>query len=252
MKLAAIYSVYNGLELLEKAMLQIRNEVDIFIIVYQKVSNKGEVDLTVKKKVERIAKKFNAKVVLYETDLKLKTKHNELNKHNLGLEVAKLSDCTHFVIGATDHYYKNNEFKKAKAIAVNFDLTLTAMYTYYKKPEWQLYPIEDYLMPFICRLYDNTVFDIVMWKLPYVVDPALRINTIDTHYHFKQDEIMMHHYSMIRTDIKNKFKNAAASVNWNEEKVSQFINEYENAKVGSEISYFKGRKLIEVDNYFNI
>lgn len=252
MKLAAVYSVYNGLELLEKAMLQIKNEVDIFIIVYQKVSNKGEVDLTVKKKVERIAKKFNAKVFLYETDLKLKTKQNELNKHNLGLEVAKSFDCTHFVIGATDHYYNDLEFKAAKQIAVNFDLTLTAMYTYYKKPEWQLYPIEDYLMPFICRLYDNTVFDLKTWQPPYIVDPAVRINTIDTHYLFKQDEIMMHHYSMIRTDIKNKFKNAAASVNWNEEKVYQFIDEYENAKVGSEISYFKGRRLIEVDNYFNI
>lgn len=252
MKLAAIYSVYNGLELLENAMFQIKNEVDQFIIVYQEVSNYGETDYTVIKKVTEIAEKFNAKVVLFHTDLKVNAKVNELNKHNLGLEVAKLLDCTHFLIGATDHYYKENEFKAAKQIAVNFDLTLTEMFTYYKYPTWQLYPKENYFMPFICKLYDNTEFKKEVWNLSYLVDPAVRINTIDKHYLFKEDEIMLHHYSMLRVDINNKFNNAAASINWGVEKRNQFILEYENAKVGNEISYFKGRKLIEVPNYFNI
>ena len=63
MKLAAIYSVYNGLELLENAMFQIKNEVDQFIIVYQEVSNYGETDYTVIKKVTEIAEKFNAEKI---------------------------------------------------------------------------------------------------------------------------------------------------------------------------------------------
>ena len=43
MKLAAIYNVWDGVELLRGSMESVKDGVDLFIIVYQNVSNIGEV-----------------------------------------------------------------------------------------------------------------------------------------------------------------------------------------------------------------
>jgi len=59
------------------------------------------------------------------------------------------------------------------------------------------------------------------------------------------NECVLHHYSMVRNDIHDKFRNSASSGNWSNEKLQTFIDEYENAKVGDSISYFKGSKIVE-------
>jgi len=250
MRLAALYSVFNGTELLEKSIQQIYDDVDIIIICYQKISYKGskikQSDVDVIFTLSQMDKVF---IDFYQTDLTLHTKENERRKHNQMIQVAKLHACTHFVFLDCDHYYITDQFRKVKKKAAKYDITATAMYTYYKEPTWQLHPIENYFMPFICKIYPNT--EIINQKYQFLTDPSFCINTRDKQYLFDIDEIMLHHYSMLRTDIENKFKNAAASVNWMD-KIPDFISEYQNAKVGSKISYFHGREIIEVPNYFNL
>jgi uncharacterized protein YdhG (YjbR/CyaY superfamily) len=65
---------------------------------------------------------------------------------------------------------------------------------------------------------------------------------------------MMHHYSMIRTDIKNKFRNAASSIRWSETQKETFISEYENYSLENNhgITYFRGAKVKEVENFFGL
>lgn len=250
MKLAALYSVYNGLELLEKSIEQIYDHVFFVIICYQTTSNVGEVDLSVAEKLFPLHKN---KVFLmkFEPDLSLSTKQNERNKHNLMLRATKLAGCTHFFMSACDHFYHTNEFLKSKkfCIKANTDVTYTKMYTYYKHPTWQLNPIEDYYMIFICKLYPHTEF--VSGKSPLLVDPSLILNTCNN---WKLLPLMMHHYSMIRQDIHSKFNNAAAGVRWTKEQRQRFLTEYENYNLAENkgIEYFKGRKVIEVPNYFGL
>lgn len=254
MKLAACYTVYDGLELLEGAMQSVAACVDEFVIVFQDVSNHGEKDDTVLKRVEKIADKFyNVTIVHYKTDLSLTDKTNELKKHNEGLRVAKSLGCSHFFFAATDHYYKRAEVMYAKEVAKDFDLTLTSMFTYFKKPTWQLTPKEDYFMPFICRLYPETLFVEGVWKLPYLVDPSVRINTNKKHYLFKDEEIMLHHYSVVRDNVEKKYRNAAGSKRWGA-RIEEFLKEYNeyDIKVNPGVNYFHGRKIIKVPNYFNI
>lgn len=254
MKLGAIYTVFNGIELLSGAINCVINDTDEVVIVYQLTSNRGQIDLTVVDQIKEAVKPFDqAKIHLVEfkPNLSIDTKTNELNKHNLGLKMLKALDCTHFFLSACDHYYDSQDFNAAKFYTElnDYDVTLTAMFTYYKHPEWQLTPIEDYFMPFICKLYRQTEFIKTQWM--YKVDPSVRINTSKRMHLFLEEEIMMHHFSMIRQDIESKFNNAAASSRWGE-KAKLYLDEYNSATLESKLAYFGGRGLKVVPNYFGI
>lgn len=254
MKLAACYTIFNGLELLEKSIEQIKPFVDEIIICWQKTSNKGNVSHEIEDFCHTLRGK-NYKIIEFIPDLRQNTKQNERNKHQLMIDLAKKLNCTHFFISATDHFYEPDAFGNALYTTIHhdWDVTFTKMFTYYKHPTWQLTPIEDYLCPFICKLYPHTKVERVP-NYPAHVDPSLQYTTCNYSYIFDQDYIMMHHFSMIRQDIKNKFKNAAASMRWKEGDIERFVSEYENysLKENQGISYFGGRKIKEVDDYFNL
>ncbi len=256
MKLAACFTVFNGLELLENAVEQIYDLVDHVVICYQTISNKGnECDKVESFIYYHFAGKKNVKIIRFFPDLSVNTKENERRKHQKMLEEARKLNCSHFILAATDHFYDKNQFNFAKKCVEekSFDVTFTKMFTYYKHPEWQLHPIEDYYMPFIMKLTDQTMISYVS-KYPVRVDPSVQVNTFHNFWVFPQEDIMLHHYSMIREDIKNKFKNAAASIRWKPSDIESFINEYENYDVERNpgIKYFGGRKIKVVPNYFNI
>ena len=258
MKLGCIYTIFNGIELLKKSMKQIIDEVDVVVLVFQDVSNRGQKDEYVRFKIAEIVQHHFTKkemdkihIIQFVPNLGIDTKTNELNKHNLGLKFLKSQDCTHFMLSATDHYYHKEEFKSAKqkALEGNFDVTLTSMFTYYKEPTWQIEPIESYYMPFVCKIHRSTEYVKKKWTL--LVDPSVRINTDASMYLFKQEEIMLHHYSMIREDIENKFSNSASSSRWGD-KAKIYLDEYNNATLESKLAYFGGRGLKVVPNYFKI
>lgn len=255
MKLCAAYTVFNGLEMLEKSIEQIKNHVDEIIICYQTTSNKGNRSDSVLPFCKTIAEKYGAKLLEFTPNLSISTKENEIRKHNLMIDGAKILKCSHFLLLATDHYFKKEEFQYAKNFCEenNVDLSFTKMYTYYKNPEWQLTPIEYYVMPFILRIKENTRYQRHI-SYPAYTDPSVQTPPDGICLTFDEKQIMMHHYSMIRSDIKNKFNNAAASIRWSEDDRKRFISEYENydIKTNPGISYFGGRKIKQVPNYFNI
>lgn len=254
-KLAACYTIFNGEELLEKSMQQIDSAVDFFVLCYQKMSNKGEK----REEIEAFMQRFkgNPRIVLvnFEPNLSDSTKENERKKHQIMLEYARYNGATHVLLSAVDHFYDLNQFKCAKAVAIfaDIDVTFTKMFTYYKHPTWQLTPMEEYYMPFIIKMHKDTKIT-SFGKYPVLVDPSVKVNTISSYRIFGVDECVMHHYSMIRKDIRNKFKNAAASIRWKPDQVKNFIEEYENYDLEKNIgvSYFGGRKIKTVTNYFNL
>lgn len=255
MKLAACYSVFNGLELLEKSILQILPYVDVVIISYQTVSNLGNPDYNVLPFVLKFeGEKF--KTLCFVPDLDKNTKANEIEKHNAMLQYAKELGCTHAFMSATDHFYNSNQFINAKAEVkeMDYDITFTSMFTYYKKPTWCIDPIEEYMMPFIIKLHPITTIIKKPVGYPAHTDPSVCINTFAKHKIFSPAEIMMHHYSMLRVDIHSKFNNAAASIRWQPSDKIKFINEYENYDIKNNpgVAYFSGRKIKVVPDYFGI
>ncbi len=255
MKLAACYTVFNGMELLEKSIKQIYNHVDVIVICYQTTSNTGQKNDGIVSYFPYYDTKMKVVLIEFTPDLGRNTKRNELNKHNLMINASKKAGCSHFFMSAVDHFYEDLQIIYAKyaCIKYDYDATFTKMYTYYKEPTWQLTPIEDYCMPFICKLYENTAVERCS-AYPVYVDPSVQVNTFKKWYLFNENEVMLHHYSMIRQDIRSKFKSAAASVRWTPELVDNFIFEYENydVNINPGITYFGGRKIKKVLNYFGI
>lgn len=251
MKLTFCYSTFNGLELLEKSVENILPVVDHVVICHQVISNKGNGQPKGNNEILlRLDKIDKVKIILFHPYEKLTTKRNEIQKHNLMIKCARELGSTHFIMGACDHFYSRDEVKFAKNFVLenDIDVSLTAMHTYYKTPQMRLEPIEDYFMPFICKLGENT--GVENRKYPYKVDPSVAVFPYKKMHMFRPDEVLLHHYSMLRHDVLDKFTNAAASIRWNPDQVLKFIDEYENAKLGDKISYFQGRKLVSAPALF--
>jgi hypothetical protein len=252
MKLALLYTVWTGddMEMLNRSVNQHAPFADGILICFQNISNKGQkqsgippitLDATISTKSDLV-------FTLFKPDLKLNTKQNERNKHNEMVQHAKKQGFTHFILCACDHFYEPEQFEYAKKYHVEhpeIDVSFTKMRTYYKHENWYLDPIENYSMPFIHKMYATTrIINTPIY--PTRVDPSVKVNTCYHSYEFDTDEIILHHYSMVRKDIEKKLRNAAASIRWSELQILQFISEYQNAKPGDSISYFQGRKIVEI------
>lgn len=170
------------------------------------------------------------------------------------IQFAKQQGYTHFILSAGDHFYNHEQLQFARQWHLNnpqVDLSITKMVTYYKNENWCLYPLESYGMPFIHKLKTETEISRTA-VYPIVVDPSVKVNTSENIHVFDENEVLLHHYSMIRKDIKKKFRNAASSIRWTPEMVETFISEYENAKLGDSISYFGGLKLLEKNDVLEL
>jgi hypothetical protein len=252
MKLSACYSVYDGLELLDKSISQIYESVDVIILCWQRISWNGILSNEI---VDFIRKYDDGKIQVVEfiCDPSINPKINEINKHNLMLQTARSFECTHFFMSATDHFYDKNQFEKYKTIAESYDVTFTKMFTYYKYANWQLIPMEEYLMPWIIRIYPHTIFQKVN-NYPAYIDPSLKVNTYENNKVFEPEEIVMHHYSMVRKSIKEKLMSSASLFRFGLPAANEFVNDFENydLELNPGVKYFNGRKIKVVDNYFTI
>lgn len=244
MRLCIAYTVF-GTELLSQSIKNIIDVVDEVIICYQEVSNTG-----IHKPFEW-SHEYNPKVhfVKYNTFRGLDIKEQERRKHQFMVDYTRKIGCTHFILSACDHFYDPKEVAEQKAHAGQYDVTFTSMFTYFKHPTWQLDPIENYYMPFICKLPAKVL---KTTKYPLLVDPSVRFEYKDSNWYlFRQDMVMLHHFSMVRHDMKAKFANAASAIG---RKNPVYLQEYENYDINENpgIQYFKGRKVKIVPNYFNL
>ena len=245
MRLAACYTVFNGVELLEHAINSVKDHVDEIIISFQTVSNYGNECKDILKFMARFPSYtyFN-----YEPDLKVDSKTNEKRKHQKLIEFARSKNCTHFFLSATDHFYKEDEILYAINVVLTTGVktTYSKMITYFKEPTLRLEPLEDYYMPFICSTSVN-----IGSMSPVLVDPACSFRPFAPFHVFKEEEVLMHHFSWIRKDIRNKLENAAAKVNWLD-KIEEFIERYNNFKLGDRFPYYPKHKIVETEDIFNL
>ena len=246
MKLAFLYTIWTGddMEMLQRSIEQHLPHVDGVFLCFQNISNKGEYS---NQHLPPIFGENKLHYLPFHPNLDVNTKENERIKHDLMIQEAKKQGFTHFIMGACDHFYSKETFYNAKKIHTELDpdVTFTKMITYYKQENWVLWPLENYYMPFIHKMYPNTGI-LANVRYPVLVDPSVKVSPFMHGYVMDEKEGILHHYSMIRTDIQKKFRNAASSIRWSENQVKTFISEYENAKIGDKITYFKGAELVDV------
>lgn len=241
-KLAAVYNVFDGVELLIGSMRSIKSSVDLFIIVYQDVSNFGEqYNPLAHLPVDEMDTEFKIMWIKYEpasmgmVDEKL--------KRGFGINAAREHGCTHFILMDCDEYYLPGHFECAKRFFLNSgkDGSVISLYTYFGNAELRQEHKDKYFVPFIHKLHSNTVNGVNGY--PYYVDPTRSVNTGSV----ELIPIEMQHYSWVRHDIELKARNSSAKRNIEK---AGLLKEYYTAKEGSIVN--GGNKLIKVPDYFGI
>lgn len=249
MKIAAIYNVWDGVELLYGSMKCLKNEVDIFILVWQDVSNFGE---RYNPMDDFKVPDFGCEVLLVKYEPQNSGgMTNEILKRNLGLQYAKEEGCTHFLHLDCDEYYEDFGALKQQFLASGAKGSVCKIMTYFKKPTLRLEAPDNYFVPFIHELKESTFAGAKNY--PYYVDPTRKIQ----HLYVPMDEsnvvLMdkpMHHYSWVRKDIERKARNSSAKANIER---SQLLQDYyaDETKAGYYLKDY-GQKLVEVDDLFGI
>ena len=244
MKLAAIYNVWDGEELLPGSINSIRHHVDVIIIVYQKISNYGE-------EHDPMAK-FNmidSKIVIefYRPNLKLSPQQNETAKRNIGIEIAQMSGCTHFLHMDCDEYYENFGIAKRMYELSGYSGSVVKLYTYFVQPIYRLTPIENYYVPFIHELHTDTKAGNV--RYPFYVDPTRKINQKN----IVELPVYMHHFSYVRKNIMRKINNSTAKVNISKGTILEDYNFIMQSRDPNNF-YVRDydRRIKIVDNIFNL
>jgi len=253
-RLAAIYNVWDGEELIRGSIDCIKDYVDKIIIVWQDVSNFGEAYDPMPNL--KFPFEIDKKVIhyRYEPTFGIGGAQNEVKKRNIGLEIAYNYDCTHFFHIDVDEYYQ--DFKSLKAEYFNSGKIGSAcrIYTYFKKPTWRLENMDGYYVPFIHELEEGTRAGNSSY--PLYCDPTRTVTYSEQCF---VDDILvmsqpMHHYSWIRKDIGRKARNSSASPYGN--KLKGLLDDYHllndsNAE-GYVINDMGGQRLKIIDNLFGI
>lgn len=244
MKTAAIYNVWDGIEFLVGSMRCLKKHVDVFIIVYQNISNYGEPFRPFSElNVNSIMDEFNVIWIKYHPTLDpgLMGAWNERSKRQMGIDYAKELGCTHFILMDCDEYYEDFGAIKDQYIQSGAEGSVVSIFTYFKSPELRQEERDKYYVPFIHKLNQNTICGSPNY--PYYVDPTRRINTQSVAL-LQAD---MHHFSWVRNDIRMKAENSSARRNIEK---SSLLAEYLTAKEGSIVN--GGFKLIKVEDRFGI
>lgn len=252
-KIGVAYNLFDGEELLEKSLRNIRHKVDFLCVIYQVKSNFGEIytggeaevqrcydlgllDLGVK--YEPVVQYLENKDVYWESG-----KSNEITKRNLGLEICRQQECDYMLSMDCDEFYDPEQFDYAfKEIQEgNYDTSFCKMRTYYKDVNYELSPPEQYYVPFIHKIKGDTEYNFFN-DYPVLVDQTRKVDAGNCLI-FDRSEIEMHHYSYVRENIARKFNNSSSV--FPKDEINDVIERFDKWKFGNK-AILLGNRIYDV------
>ena len=248
MKLLAIYSVFEGEELLEGSIAQIRPHVDFVLCSVQTVSYSGLVYEGAARKCQELKERGLVDQVAIYTPLEnVRGQQNELRKRFGAIALGFKAGFSHFVQIDCDEYFYPDQFAAAKQFMDSSDADMSIIYskTYFKYPDWELEGVDEAFFPFICKYRPNLAC--CGSNFPYKCDPT-RTVTADKIEILPQEMILQHHYSWVRNDINRKFRNHSCYTTFFN---SGIMEDYHSAQIGSYVRFLK-RHIRQGQNLFNI
>jgi hypothetical protein len=258
MKLAAVYNVFDGEELLPYSYRSISNCVDEIIIVFQEISNYGH-EHEDKHKLNLIIKKIpNAHLIKFspKSHDPMSAEGRERQKRALGAKKALEIGCTHCIFMDCDEFYIEKDFLKAKRDIQSggYNNSACQLVTYYKKPTYRLTPNENYYVPFIFKLEAGKTSFSNFSDFPVHCDPSRKAAPYDRMKLFKREQLEMHHMTMVRRNIDAKFTNHSllGRLNIDLGNVKEEYNDLEKNNF-AKVSYpFENYGIAHVDNIFSV
>jgi len=248
MKLIALYSVFDGEELLEGSVRQIRPHVDFVLCSVQTVSYAGEVyEGGADKAYELKRQGLVDEVVVYTPQPAERPQMDELRKRFGAMQKGYKSGFTHFFHMDCDEYYLSDQFKAARdhLDASDADGSVAYIQGYFKRPDWELDDVDRAFVPFIHRYREG--LHCCGSNYPYLCDPTRTVNAKNIIV-LPREMVLMHHYSWVRNDIGRKMRNCSTAGALDD---SQILEDYERAEIGSNVRQLK-RRLRQGKNLFNI
>lgn len=227
-KLAAIYSVFDSEELLQNSIDCIRDFVEYVVVVYQEISNFGNYH---RKDLYQFLKTIKGidEIVLFVPNLSIYPHQNEINKRAQGCKVSIEKECSHFLHIDCDEMYEPLRFQYAKNKIVNndYDSSVCVIRDYYKFRNLSVVSQDISYVPFIHKLQPGITKLGINLPYPVSVDNTRKALPNDKFYSFEEEEIIMHHYSWIREEVKIKLLNSTARMSYNHF-LDDIVKEYEN------------------------
>lgn len=245
-KLAAIYNLWDGCELLEGSMKCVKDHVDYFIIVYQEVSNFGEAYNPYEDILKAMPTGVTTRFVKYQPALGHIGSVNEANKRNAGIDAARSLNCTHFLHLDCDEYYEDFGALKEEYLQSGHEGSVCPLFTYFKSPILRLENMDGYFVPSIHELNPETQAG--RSSYPFYTDPTRVINCSDV---VKLSQ-PMHHFSWVRDDIERKARNSSAGQYGN--RLKGLLADYHSPDLGEgyAIKDMGGQKLKIVPDIFGL
>lgn len=260
-KWAVSYNVFDGEELLEYSIKQIREQVDLVSVVWQDISNyglehpnsekqKATIDDLLERGLIDLAIKFNVKDV--HKDAHATRHHYEAQKREIGRQIAEKHGATYYASLDCDEMYFPHELKRAKRKIVenNFDATACHIYTYHANPEHQSVGIAPFYVPFFHKV-----------KLPYKLghnhyfcyaDPTRGVSGWVSSHIFPIEEVGMHHYTMTREHLAAKYGSHNGAINFIKDHGDNFVIAKVKEVVEFDIDTNNNPPHVIVDNYFGL
>ncbi len=274
MKVGASYNLFDGEELIEASIKSIRENVHYINVVYQNVSNFGNLtNSDLKEKLENLKNSgLIDEIYHYEPNLELSPHENEKIKRDIGLKLARQNGCNYFIGMDVDEFYDKEQFEKAldSIIRSNIKTSAVSIVEYLKTPENQLIgdftfkPKENELYNF----YVPFVIKINLFKkqrhgfgyFPCYTDPTRKLTSGGRFKLFSMQEIVMHHMATVRKDLNKKYSNSnlmdasqelQEQVKRTQEEVLDFDFE-KNKTLPKDCSIFRKNLVRKVENKFDI
>lgn len=216
MKLGVSYIVFDGVELLEHSIKQIRKHVDYVQVIYQssswfghQIKNEDLITLNSLKLSGLVddLTKFSDFVPLKDSlaNSIAKAKAYEKAKRELGLRSALRKGCTHYLCMDVDEFYLEDQFSLAKEEIEKNDYGLTAVkfINYVNVPTLHR-GYDSSRVPFICKIGPSSS---MTSRFFVKCDPTRGISSrVNSTHDFDPEMITMHHMETVRRDLKTKYE----------------------------------------------
>lgn len=245
MKLAAIYNVWADWDWMDESVKRIDSLVDGCIIIASDKSNYGE--------YSPIPKEWRDFVFVEEPTLH-HPMHAETRKRNRGLEIARGNGYTHFIMMDADELYEPEAFLREKQRFIdnpNLAGLVCASQVYVKSPTLTI-GLDTTLVPFIHKITPTLKHEFNR-SYPYAwqgknirIDPTRSLNINSG---VEWSDIIMHHFSHVRSDYPRKIRNSTARPNIEKMNLAHKIV---HLKEGDIFDLYPGKPLVRVPNRFAI
>lgn len=239
MKLAAIYNVWADWGMLDYSVGPITPLVDGIIIIASEKSNYGEFC--------KIPLRWEPNVIVREP-VHTHPMHSETDKRNFGLQMARKCGYTHFIMMDADEFYDPEQFLKEKQRFIdNPDLAglVCASRVYVKSPSLTI-GLDTTRVPFIHKITPTLKHEFnrsypFAWEGKAIrIDPTRSLNINSG---VEWSDIVMDHYSWVRSDIHRKIRNSTAKANIERTNIAK---NFFHLKEGDICELYPGKPLVRV------